>query len=135
MRRKCCVVNCKGNSDEQTKVKVYRLPRNLEERKRWFTLVLRDNIPDIKNTVVCEKHWPENYPSKLYYGKETPRDPPSVFTCVKPSQVPRLLPRKRSTVKALAEVRNLLPDERDHSLEEDKIKDYQDFSNLNIVKQ
>ena len=34
MRRKCCVVNCKGNSDEQTKVKVYRLPRNLEERKR-----------------------------------------------------------------------------------------------------
>ena len=52
----------------------------------------------------------------------------SVFTCVKPSQVPTLLSRKRSTVKALAEVRNLLPGESNHCLEKDKIKDFQDFS-------
>ena len=31
---KCCVANCKGNYDEQAKVKVYRLPRNLREGKR-----------------------------------------------------------------------------------------------------
>ena len=37
--------------------------------------------------------------------------------------------KKKSTVKALAEkVRNLLPDESDHILEKDKIKDFQDFS-------
>ena len=50
---------------------------------------------------------------------------------MKPSQVPTLLPRKRNTVKAvktLAEVRNLLPDESDHCLEKDKMKDFQDFS-------
>ena len=53
---------------------------------------------------------------------------PPVFTCVKPSQVPTLPPRKRSTDKALAEVKNLLPDESDHFLEKDKIKDFKDFS-------
>ena len=42
----------------------------------------------------------------------------------KPSQVPTLLPRKRSTVKTLAEVRSLLPDESDHLLEKDKVKDF-----------
>ena len=34
MGRTFCVANCKENYDEQAMVKVYRLPRNLEERKR-----------------------------------------------------------------------------------------------------
>ena len=34
MGRKYCVANCKGNCDEQTKVKGYRLPRNSEEKKK-----------------------------------------------------------------------------------------------------
>ena len=59
-----CVANLKGDYDKQTKVKFYRLPRNLEERERWHTIIPRDNIPDTKNTVVCEKPWPENYPTK-----------------------------------------------------------------------
>ena len=116
---------------EQIKLKAYRLLRrkkNLEERKRWLSIIPRDNIPDTKNTVACEKHWPENYPTKLYYGKETTRDHHSVFTCGKPNEVLRLLPRKGSTVKALADVRNLLPDESHHCLEDDEIKDYHEFS-------
>ena len=68
MERKCCVVNCKEDYNKQTKVKVFRLPRNLGQRKRWLTIIPRDNIPDTKNTVVCEKHWSENYPTKLDYG-------------------------------------------------------------------
>ena len=103
MGRRCCVANFKGNYDKQTKVKFYRLPRNLEERKRQHNIIPRDNIPDTKNIVVCEMHWPENYLAKLDYGKERPRDFPSVFTCVKPSKVPTLPPRKRSTVKVLPE--------------------------------
>ena len=39
MGRKCCVVNCKGSYGEQTKVKVYRLPRHIEERKIWLTII------------------------------------------------------------------------------------------------
>ena len=45
MGRKCCVANCKGNYDKQAKVKVYRLARNLEERKRWLTIIPRNIIP------------------------------------------------------------------------------------------
>ena len=34
----------------------------------------RDNIPDHKNVVVYEQHWPADYPKVIYYGKERPRD-------------------------------------------------------------
>ena len=37
--RKFCYANCKGNYVEQTEIKVYRLPRTLEERKIWFTVI------------------------------------------------------------------------------------------------
>ena len=49
----------------------------------------------------------------------------------KPSQVPTLLPRKRSTVKTLAEVRSLLPDESDHLLEKGKTKDFSSSQSFN----
>ena len=63
----------------------------------------RDNKPETKNIVACEKYWSENYPAKLDNDKERPRDAPSVFACVKQSKVPKLLQRKRSTVKSIAE--------------------------------
>ena len=50
----CCVANSERNSEWQTKVKVYRLPRNLEERERWLTIIPKDHIPDTKNTVLRE---------------------------------------------------------------------------------
>ena len=34
----------------------------------------RDNIPDHKNVMVYEQHWPADYPKVIYYGKERPRD-------------------------------------------------------------
>ena len=71
------------------------MPRNLEERERWLTIIPRDNTPDLKNLVVCEKHWPQNSPKKLDYGKERARDPTSVSTCVKPTQVPTLPLQKK----------------------------------------
>ena len=43
---------------------VFRLPSandDLEERKRWIQSIPRDNIPDTKDTVVCEDHFPEGY--------------------------------------------------------------------------
>ena len=48
------------------------------------------------------------------------------------NQVPTLPPRKRSSIKALAEVRKLLPDESNHLLEKDKIKDFKGFSNYKL---
>ena len=39
-----------------------------------FFLIPRGNIPDHKNVVVYEQHWPADYPKVIYYGKERPRD-------------------------------------------------------------
>ena len=72
-----------------------------------YYCVPRDNIPDTKNTVAFE-NCSENYPIKQDHDKERPRDALSVLTCVKPSKVSTLLPRKSSTVKVLTGARSLL---------------------------
>jgi hypothetical protein len=59
-----------------------------EELQKWLAVIPRDNIPNSKHTVVCERHWPEGYPTILDYGNNRPCDPPSVFTYVKPSLIP-----------------------------------------------
>ena len=83
MGRKCCVTNCDGNYDKDRKEKTFILPRKQEERERWLAVIpRRDNIPDKKHTVVCERHWPLGYPTVRDYGKERPHNPPSVFTCI-----------------------------------------------------
>ena len=66
-------------------------------------------------------------PYKTRLWQRNSKRSPSVSTCVKPSQVPTLTPRKRSTVKELAEVRNLFSDESDDVLAKDKIRDFQIF--------
>ena len=84
MGRKCCVTNCDGNYDKDKKEKTFRLPRKQEERERWLAGYTkpRDNVPDKKYTIVCERHWPLGYPTVRDYGKESPHNPPSVFTCI-----------------------------------------------------
>ena len=42
-----------------------------------YYCIHRDNKPDTKNIVVCEKCWSENYPIKL--DNERARNGPSVF--------------------------------------------------------
>ena len=66
-------------------------------------------------------------PYKTRLWQRNSKRSPSVSTCVKPSQVPTLPPRKRSIVKELAEVRNLFSDESDDVLAKDKIRDFQIF--------
>ena len=61
MGKKCCVTNCNGNYDNDLKEKIFRLPKNNEEREKWLKIIPRDNKPDSKNTVVCERNWPKGY--------------------------------------------------------------------------
>ena len=61
MGKKCCVTNCNGNYDNDSKKKVFRLPKNKEEREKWLKIIPCDNTPDSKNTVVCKRHWPKGY--------------------------------------------------------------------------
>ena len=77
MPKKCCVTNY----NKQNKEKVFRLPTEKEEYHRWINAIPRNNIPDIADTVVCERHFPSGSPSVSKFGHKRPRDPPSVFTC------------------------------------------------------
>ena len=97
-------MNCDGNYNDackkrKRKEKIFRLPRKEDEKQRWMTIIPRYNIPVSVHTVVCERHWPPEYPKVLDYGKERPRDPPSVFACVKPSLVPLLLQHPSGQLK------------------------------------
>ena len=127
MERKCCVTNCNGNYDDDNKERTFRLPSADNERQRWLVVIPRDSIPDKKDTVVCERHWPPNYQTIKIFGKLRPLEPPAVFSCVKPSLVPSVPPPERSTSRASAEIRNIVPDEMSAFEEEDKIKTFEQF--------
>ena len=92
----------------QRKLKVFRLRRDEKENARWRATIPRDNIPASRNIFVCERHWAENYGKIKDYGKFRPQDPPSMFTCVKKSLIPTLLPPPKKTMAS--EVRSQLPD-------------------------
>ena len=110
MPKKCCVMSCNGNYNKENKEKVLRLPSHKEERTRWISIIPCDNIPDSNNTVVCKRHFPSNYKTIVNHGKKRPRDPPSLFTCVKLSLV-LTKPGPSRTTKPLSEVRKVIPDE------------------------
>ena len=127
-------MNCDGNYENtdkkrKRKEKVLRLPRKENDKQRWLTIIPRDNIPLSSHTVVCERHWPPEYPTILDYEKERPRDPPSVFTCVKPSLVSTTPTPLRPTTKCLAENRNVLPDDLASFNERDIINSFEDIEN------
>lgn len=126
---KCCVTGCRGNYDVTKSVKVFRLPnkKNVDERKRWISAIPRENIPDNPNTFICEDHWPKDYEKILVYGKLRPKHPPSVFSCVNPSQIPTPRAPPRSTNKALPSLRNTVPDELEEFLKADKISSFEDL--------
>ena len=128
MGRKCCVTGCDGNY-KGVPYTVYRLPnkKKSEERERWLRSIPRENIPDNNNTVVCEKHWPPNFETVVVYGKTRPKDPPSVFHCVNPSQIPTAPSKPRSTTRALLSSRASLPDELSTFLDQDKIDSFDDL--------
>ena len=44
----------------------------MKERKIWLFVIPRDNIPDHKDTVVCEEDWSADYLKVIYYRKERP---------------------------------------------------------------
>ena len=61
MVKKCCIPGCSVNYDAKSKVRVYRLPSNEEERNRWINSIPRSNFTNKRDTVVCERHFPENF--------------------------------------------------------------------------
>ena len=89
------------------KKKHFGLAVDVGEKARWLSAIPRDNIPDSKHMVVCERYWPADYRKKTARGKLRPVDPPSVFECVKFSQRPTAPPPPRPTKKALSASRQM----------------------------
>ena len=100
---------------------MFRLPAGKNERKRWLSVIPRDNNPDTKDTVVCERHWPNGYETVIHYSKQRPLNPPSLFSCVKPSLLPTAVTPPRETIRSSAEVPSQLANELDAFNQKDKI--------------
>ena len=91
----------------EEKTKTFRLPSDPEERQRWIKAILRDNIPDRSDTVVCAKHFPSGFPVIKVKGRERPRDPPSIFDNIPKSLLPTPPPPKQRTLRAESFTRSL----------------------------
>jgi hypothetical protein len=128
MGKKCCVPNCDGNYKNK-KERVFRLPRNKDEKARWFSAIPRMSASPTKETVICERHWPADYDTVNFYGHKRPSIPPSVFKSVLPSLIPTRPPLQRTTCKTAAATRNLKEDQ----LSEFNSKDI--IQSFNILKQ
>ena len=123
MVKKCCMVNCDTNyaskkDDGGRKISVFRFPSEKnepEERKKWIGVCskVRADLRVTDETVICELHWPENYPTYRKKGHERPSVPPSIFIGIPSSIVPDTLPPPQETLRSWNQLRNMLPDELD----------------------
>ncbi|KAH6920993.1 hypothetical protein HPB50_028016 [Hyalomma asiaticum] len=53
---KCCVPRCRGNCTGDTKVHVFKFPRDQALRDAWIRAVPRENLTVTENSRVCELH-------------------------------------------------------------------------------
>ena len=113
---------CKSNYKTGTKATTFRFPSDDAQREKWVSAIprKRKTLKITKNTVVCEKHWPDGYESYVHYGKLVPIDPPSLFNGIPASCIPSQS-KRRTTKKALTENRSILPDEMDSFTEYDSL--------------
>ena len=91
------------------------------ERERWLKVIPRDNIPDSKDTSVCEIHWPKGYPTIQVHRKVRPRDPPSIFPGVPKSMIPTPPTKPCPTSKTSLKVHGKKEDELTSFLQKDTI--------------
>jgi len=66
MPEKCCVPGCRGNYEgtaehDQEKVSIFRFPKDPELRAKWIRLIPRENLLVHDKTVVCEKHFAQQF--------------------------------------------------------------------------
>ena len=125
MPRKCCVPLCKANYKTGEPATTFRFPKNEEQKISWQKAIPRLNLTVTKNTVVCEKHWPEDYETYVHYGKIRPVNPPSVFSDIPDSCVPSVI-KKRQTRTSTEGNRGVQLDE----LGEFNIQDNLDYNRI-----
>jgi len=68
-------------------------------------------LKNTSDTVVCKRHWPENFSKIFVFGKPRPSNPPSIFSCIPKSLIHSQPNLPRTTKKVSCESRNAIPDE------------------------
>ena len=103
MPNRCGLLNCNGNNNKFNKCRVFRLPREEEEKQMWLdVLPVRRNFSiDPRKYFICERHCHTGHLNILkshYPVHLLPFLPPNDFnvppTCLPTPKVP---PRKRKT--------------------------------------
>ena len=77
--------------------------------KRWITIIPRNNTPDVKENVVYEANWPQNYHTIIDFGKLHPLDPLLVFDSIKSSLL-SFVPSAHK-IRIHSETRSIIADE------------------------
>ena len=131
--RKCCVPNCKSNyASSNDEDPAYKLPQNNEDKKKWIAAIPRANLVVSKYMAVFRKHWRKNATFVCVYGKQRPKDQPSVSpdipaSCLRSAQ--KNIPR--TTKQNLSSARKHAEDAMKIVLEQDKL----DFGKIIHVDQ
>ena len=119
MPLKYCVPLSKSHYlSTETKILIYKLPKDPEERKRRSDAVLRADFIVSDYTAVCRLHWPDDSPFVTKYGKQRPLNSPSIIKNIPPSCLPTPPNNLRKTMAASG-FRNILPDELNVFLKDD----------------
>lgn len=121
MPNKCGVVNCKGNYNAENKCRVFKLPKDCENQKKWFDVIpiRKDFRLNPTKFFICERHWPVDSPTEtLPGGFNRPAVPPSIFN-VPPSCLPTVKTQPRKT--------NIEDAQLDYFLKKDNIDSLSEF--------
>ena len=128
--KKCYIPDCRSNYApsrknkviEKSYVKVFRFPRDASELELWMKMMPYRNLALSKNSVICVKHWPEEYDTMRWkWNKERPTEPPSVLPGVPPSCVPTPKNPPRPTNRTSLSVRDAQPDQMEELIKLDRV--------------
>ena len=114
--------NCRGNCNGAEKVSVFRFPDDSEKRRLWLKKIHReDNFEPTRNSVVCIKHFSEQFIVRFDSVK---RDDGSVLTVERSvpkltnDAYPSLLPNCPSYLSEDPPEKRKRPDKRRAEMEE-----------------
>lgn len=64
MVNKCSVFGCDTNHKPNSKGAVFGLPKEEDLKRRWIVFLHRNNISNLKNIFICEKHFQDKFLNK-----------------------------------------------------------------------
>lgn len=128
----CCVPGCRGNYSKtketsEERVSVFKFPTDVALRNKWIRAIPRANLEVSNNTVVCEKHFSQQFISRVLTAT---RDDGTVLTVprkypkLSDDAYPSLFPNTPAYLSEEPPIKRINPDSR---REEMMLRDEQNF--------